>query len=155
MSSFKSFIKHPVIAGTLSLLIGTLTLKLTGYLPTVWSWLKISLSAVVGLLTTEIPVWSVIAIGLIIWLLIENKNKSQTTKFTESEMRILELFVETDDARFEFGQIVHSTKETKLITQRSLDSLDEKGLIDLNAILQYYLTREGRKVVANTILKDL
>ncbi|MCH8873867.1 hypothetical protein IH824_14035, partial [candidate division KSB1 bacterium] len=66
--------------------------------------MKISLLTFVSLLNADVPVWIVIAIGLAVWLLrklLKKKKKSQTPqtkKLTETEGKILNLFLRSDDA---------------------------------------------------------
>lgn len=146
MSSFKSFIKHPVvagaIAGTIAIIAGAGILKFTGYLSTVWHWLKIFPSIAIGLLNADIPVWIVIAIGLIAWLL--KKLHARTGKLTDIESKTLYLFKYTDDKILKLAYIAHMIQKDELITKHALQSLEKKNLIDSTFYGEYLLTEKGR-----------
>ena len=153
MSSFKSFIKHPVvagaIAGTIAIIAGAGILKFTGYLSTVWHWLKILPSIAIGLLTANIPLWIVIisagAVGLTAWLL--KKLHARIRKLTDIEKKILGLFEFTNDKGLKLAYIASMIEKSQLVTKHALESLESKNLISLTVYGEYVLTEEGRDFV--------
>lgn len=161
MSSFKSIIKHPIVAPTIATLVATLILKLTGYLPTLVNWLKGAVLFVTGLLMADIQVWNILVVGLAVWLLrkLLKKNKKsqtpQTKKLTETEGKILNLFLRSDDAHLGLDDIARDIDEMELITKHTLESLEGKNLIRTGGMYGeiYFLSKYGREVVAKTILK--
>lgn len=161
MSSFKSIIKHPVVASTLATLIATLILKFTGNLPLVWNSLKIW---VVRLLTADIPVWIVIiAIGLTVWLLkkllLKKKNHSQpkARRLTDTERKILVLFADGDNKFVDITDIAHRIDKMKLVTETALDSLEDRDLVSRGGEYRelYRLSRKGRELIVKNLETEL
>jgi len=145
MSSFKSFIKHPVVAGTIAIIAGVGILKFTGYLSTVWHSLKILPAIAIGLLTANFPFWIVIisagAVGLTAWLL--KKLHARIRKLTDIEKKILGLFQFTDDKGLKLAYIASMIEKSQLVTKHALEPLESKNLISLTVYGEYVLTEEG------------
>ena len=159
MWSFKSIIKHPVVASTLAILIATPILKFTGNLPLVWNWLKIW---VVRLLTVDIPVWIIMAIGLIVLLLkklLKKKNQSepQHKPLTDTEKRILRFLADGDNEFVNITDIAHRLDKMKLVIETTLESLEELDLVSRGGEYRelYRLSKKGRELVIKQMSPEL
>ena len=172
MKEHSNTLRNTIIGTVVGGLLVSLILWLVGFLPTVWNWIAKAIVIFWGWLTSNasIPIWLVlITMVLILPTFIriyhyyrQNTQTPQTNtnvqdeiepeeQFNELEMKVLHVLSRADGERITVHDVSKRAKESQIRAKHALDTLNEKGLLQLSFNYMYgtgyFLNRHGRELV--------
>lgn len=174
MKEHSNTLRNTIIGTVVGGLLLSLILWLVGFFPAFWGWLVKIMTSVWAWLTSSVgvPTWLVIvAILFMVPTFIRfyqyyrskkhagdnsaSANSSEESQpevlFNELETKILHVLSRADGKRMTVHDISESSGETQIRAQHALDTLNDKGLLQLSLNYVYgtgyFLNRNGRQLV--------
>lgn len=163
--------RHPIRNGVISTVIGGLILTI---LSAVWPPAKVAAAFVVGLLSSPVPAWTLLASAFVTASLVAlfSRAKGRQSPLPNStpnapsppspsptvpstpqrtiERDILQILVEADGGPVSFAEFVSATGAVRLRVQTELEALLAKKIVELadeveSGVTHAYLTKPGRQ----------